>query len=502
MNILVVDDDATIRHGIKHLIASYAGGNAVVFEAENGLAALSMLYETKINLVFVDILMPVMDGIRLLEVAVPLFTYTAFVVISAYGEFEYALQAMRLGAVDYLLKPINPEELEEIVRLCPQQIEGGRKQHEAADSKASVPLLRADVLEALRLFVTKGIHTPYLDNDLPTTWKETLWHVIAVDTEDVLKFSPAALNRFGHQALANSKLQGYWLGGEPAIALIQQSEMDTCLSSLTSSGEDEQILLHVGISGIGQLTELYRCHREAKEALQYRLVAEGIIFYYNPQRGVPASAYDSLQHLFKRFQETSLTDIHTSAQEIIEEIVKISKPYPGSLFALMDRFCLSLTAVFARQEKDAADMLDIDELLDRLRLARSRRELVRGLQVFVELCKQAFHVPTVDYYNKVVDQAKQYIESRLSHDLSLEEVAKAVKMSKSHFSRIFHKVTCMNFIVYLTDLRLEEGKKLLQTRQYRVYEVAEKVGYSGWKHFSRLFRQKYGMSPSEFLGKK
>lgn len=60
----------------------------------------------------------------------------------------------------------------------------------------------------------------------------------------------------------------------------------------------------------------------------------------------------------------------------------------------------------------------------------------------------------------------------------------------------------MNFITYLTDLRLEEGKRLLQSGQYRIYEVAEKVGYSGWKHFSRLFRQKYGLSPNEFLGKK
>ncbi len=108
---------------------------------------------------------------------------------------------------------------------------------------------------------------------------------------------------------------------------------------------------------------------------------------------------------------------------------------------------------------------------------------------------------SANYYTKVIDEAKKYIRNHMRKQITLEEVAVAVHLSGGHLSRLFRKVTGQNFIVYLTDLRMEEGKKLLESGQYRVYEVSEMVGYTSSKHFRRLFRHKYGLTPNEFMGK-
>ena len=117
LKVMFVDDEPYIVEGLKVLIDWEKENFEIVKVAENGEEALKYLRENEVNLVIADIRMPVMTGIELLErVKSEGVSDAYFVILSGYNDFQYAKDAMRLGCLDYLLKPIKKDELLEILR--------------------------------------------------------------------------------------------------------------------------------------------------------------------------------------------------------------------------------------------------------------------------------------------------------------------------------------------------------------------------------------------------
>lgn len=499
MNILIVDDDSVIRQGIKQIIMQQENKIESVLEASDGLHALRILYENEISIAFVDIRMPIIDGIRLLEIAAPLFPKIFFVIISAYGEFGYAQKAMHLGAMDYLLKPINPDDL---IALLIHTIQNPTTRATKINAAKIPHYLHAYTHEALRVLLTNGLFIEDIENDLPVGWAQEKWNIAALDINRGCEHYISLFTDLVEKSINELNIKGCWFEGLPTIVLISNESLQIWLDYIDKQLSSKAITYSIGISNLSiGLVNLPQCYSEAKEALQYRLVKDGHIFRFNARLPVECSIEDQKLHLIIPAFKSSLP-IRENIESTIEYICKCCKNSPGSFFTLIDRFCLKLASSVSNQGNEANDRLNMDDFFDQLRLSRVRGEIIDQIEHFIAELSHLTALPSVNYYKQVIAQAEQYIKDNLTRDITLEDVAEAVKLSSGHLSRLFHKVTGVNFITYLTDLRLAEGKKLLQTGQYRVYEVADKVGYSGWKHFSRLFRQKYGFSPNEYLGKK
>lgn len=122
MNILIADDERVIREGIKrtikHLYPEYQ-----VFVATRAEEAVKVLEEQRIHIVLTDILMPGMNGLEFMKISKRRYPYVKWIVISAHSEFSYAQEAIRLGARDYLLKPIGKNKLEEIINNLTLEIQ-------------------------------------------------------------------------------------------------------------------------------------------------------------------------------------------------------------------------------------------------------------------------------------------------------------------------------------------------------------------------------------------
>ncbi|WP_307604927.1 helix-turn-helix transcriptional regulator [Paenibacillus sp. V4I9] len=99
----------------------------------------------------------------------------------------------------------------------------------------------------------------------------------------------------------------------------------------------------------------------------------------------------------------------------------------------------------------------------------------------------------------IVEAAQKYILSNYHRDLSLEEVANHVFLNHIYFSRIFKQALGINYIDYLTQLRIQKAIELLESRQYKIHEITEKVGYLNSKYFTRLFKQTTGVSPKDYI---
>ncbi|MEH7333048.1 response regulator [Neobacillus drentensis] len=121
--ILVVDDEPRTRHGLKKSLVTWAEGNYQIFTASNGEEAIELMQKQKVHILITDIRMPEITGLELLKMAKAQNYYPVIIVISAYSEFEYAQEALRLGVINYLLKPISKKALIEAVEGAVQAVE-------------------------------------------------------------------------------------------------------------------------------------------------------------------------------------------------------------------------------------------------------------------------------------------------------------------------------------------------------------------------------------------
>lgn len=139
IKLLVVDDEAMVRSFIKTIIAREKLPVAVFSEADNGLDAVCVSKEVKPDLVFMDIRIPNINGIHTSERILKENPEAKIVIISAYGEFEYAREAFRVGVSDYLLKPVRPADIAQSVRKVAADLEMTSSDHAAGKTKPELP---------------------------------------------------------------------------------------------------------------------------------------------------------------------------------------------------------------------------------------------------------------------------------------------------------------------------------------------------------------------------
>ncbi|MFC5405488.1 response regulator transcription factor [Cohnella soli] len=504
IRILIADDDASIRRGMEHLI-SRLGIECECHEAEDGLQALHRLHERLFDLALVDVRMPVMDGLRLLEAVKPAFPLTTFVLISAYDEFQYVQKALRTGAADYLLKPVSEEELSDVLqRLTPIGDAGHNKETKSSDKAFDLKGIRPDIKESLRLLLTQDMEDPYLSGCLPEHWRRMGWTVMVYDARCGGESSMLALEEAKRAANSADVGHNVWWGGATGMALMSEAAATAAEGALRACIADKDLSWSVGFSFLySGLTGLPAAHDSAIRAMRKRILDGPGIYKAEAQSRALSCLAEEGEELAKVLlavlKQGKAPEEHELGT-VLHKLKDFSKGDSERYLALVDRMLLSVAAEIVRNQERLEELF-LDRSLEQLRECSSMREVItRICQLLHEMVKSNDANGT-DYYDRLVKNAQTYMMQHLAEDLSLEEIAGVVHLSAGHFSRLFRKQTGVNFVAYLNDIRLSEGRRLLLTGHYKVYEAAERVGYGNWKHFSRLFRQKYGQSPNEFLGK-
>lgn len=135
---------------------------------------------------------------------------------------------------------------------------------------------------------------------------------------------------------------------------------------------------------------------------------------------------------------------------------------------------------------------DLEETLHRV-----RKSIEKDKQEEKDSLPSPFHFEKGSK-NKYVEKAVEYIHSHYKEDISVGETAMDIGISEGHLSRIFKKETGYTFVAYLTDYRIHLAMELLKDCGLKVYEVADRVGYSDITYFSTLFKKIVGVNPSEY----
>ncbi|RUT31988.1 response regulator [Paenibacillus zeisoli] len=384
MNILIADDERAIREGIRRTIEQICPEYNVHLAAR-APEAVQIMGSQRIDIVLTDILMPGINGLEFMRISKHRYPLVKWVVISAHSEFSYAQEAVRLGARDYLLKPIGKKRLVELMESLETEIEQeSERLREGEKLRKNLKFLQEGILRRL----ASGLDTGNLD--MQSFSKEYAeFYLIMVQLEGAETHH--ALEHFIVENVLSELIDNSGRG-------FVMSFDSNCLLGLVVLNEDLDVFKG---SVKGHLTHYVK--------IPFHIAVSGL-----------NKDFSAIPQMVKQMRQASA--------------VQSIEPVKGS-------------------------------------------------------------------GEKSIDDAIEYIREHYNEELSLERVASVVYLNPAYFSQLFKLKTGQGYKDYVISLRLEQAKKLLLNPKLRLAEIAERIGYQDMRHFTQVFRRKFGLTPTEFRHK-
>lgn len=461
--VLIAEDEKLLREGLRAMIGRCGVPIGEILEAHDGLEALEILHTVRVDLLITDIRMPNMDGIELVTHLAELDDAPAVLVVSGYDDFSYAVEMLRNGVSDYLLKPVERDRLYTAVRKAEERY---RACASAKEEK------QKEDLEVLRRLM--------LETDVESeNWKERVQRYEgSFFTGGYVGFCCARTP----DRLPDGVLQIHAAGAVMfyAAAVENVGELEHCLA------------LPAGKSGMHQgLEELAVCYREAYGAWR--------LSYFTGELCTPRGEVAPSQGVTARqlVGMVGLSKWQEAVQLLWNEADRVScgEASPEDFANLCEQFAVQMNGTYREFLGEETDILRYKDIWDFGCADRYLEALCGWLENFCTKTAAAFS----DYENRQkIQQAVQYVQEHFREQLSMTEVSNRVSMNYSLFSTLFKQYTGVNFVNYLQNLRVEEAKRLLDTTVWRVYEIGRHVGFADDKHFLKIFKAVTGFSPTEY----
>ena len=530
IRVIIADDEARICKLIIKLIDWDQIGMLIVGTASNGIEALELIEKQNPDIVITDIRMPGYDGLEMIEKAKKINRDLEFIIISGYGEFEYAKKAIAFGVKDYLLKPINKDDLLKALIKVGQWIKekSGQirleKEYELI-LKNDISKIRETFLNNLILLNSESVKECTLNEvnkDYHFNFQEGFFNIIALKVDYLGK------------------------GCFNNIKNIMNEIVDTIRSKLQN--------LTYELDMIDNKSNLY------------------IVINYsqNKKEQIEAIFLKILQHLRQRISIVEKAEITIAFGEEVEALRDITESFESAKLLIEDRILKGTGKIIEVDESEAdtaeiedifynfskkfikaVELLDIDEV--KKVIFNFKKEIstknIRGTklkQMINEIGNTYYitmksnnikidHVPENDqnikniidncssidglfndllehitsslttldrdrYHNnlKQIRQAKKYIEENYMKNITLEDLGAHTGFNPSYFSSLFKKETGTSFIEYLSKVRIEKSKDLLKESDLRIQDVCLMVGYNDVKYFTKSFIKYTGLKPNEY----
>jgi two-component system response regulator YesN len=511
--VLVCDDESLEREVLSIIIERSGLPLQVVGVARDGYEAVEKTRELLPDIVLMDIKMPCKDGLSASNEIKSINPNIKIIIITAYDEFDFAKEALRMGAEDYLLKPVRPEEictvLQKIVELYDEEKKKQARDRELREAiKRAGKLLRSSILATMLLgdyeddAVIKA-QAELLDIDrLPDS-------ILVVEADLDASTPGAELERYEifrqiEQICAELDIEFILpLSEEMVIGIISSKTEPRYMAEQIRKGIEEkmQTTVTVGVGeDAGNLKKVYREACMAAKLGKFYLGGNRIITgdmledLMGSEEDVSFEEEEELLDAVRRWQEDRAGEI---MEDVLKKLVSSSR---GSIIFCQTRLA-ELTGLVWRTARQAGLIgqknwhLDFSHLqkLGRCQSISSLRSWCRSFieDVFAENNREPAK-------RNLVKQAAQYIKENYNRELSLAEIAGLIYINPDYFSKLFKKEMGCTYAEYLTRTRVEEARKFLTNPSLTIAEVGKKVGYADPNYFSKVFKKIVGLPPTEY----
>lgn len=491
--VLIVDDETIVRVTLRSLVDWESLGYTVVKDCMNGGQALEYLLKSPVELLITDMKMPGMDGLELMEAVNREGKMPVTLVLSGYNEFELVRKAFRMGAYDYLLKSdLNGEALKAILERLNQTIFQGSAGPEPDLGSGRVEIPR-DGRYGIVLFEVTDFKRQ------AARFGEDLDEGLARPMLELARQIPRLTARGGIIKVYPSQFLLYY---KVTDETQYPSSIQSLVRQLQTVWRDYMNLsVRAGISRPVAYTEIDEALGEDIGLLKWSALSGS---------GGVAAAWEFSGRLAamerERQRTAGLLEALFSGDSLRLEEEK------GRFLAGLNRVspeeareeCLHLVCQLADQfkeyENDFASLfsqeVDYFQKLGRLKQIRELElwvnNYIRWVWDYLKNCRE-------DWQGDAILRARQFLADNFaSAELTLKSAADYVGLNEKYFSAKFTRETGMTFSSYLTGLRLEKAKQLMDATDLKMYEISDRVGYHNVEHFNRMFKRHCGISPGDY----
>ncbi|MFB9754172.1 response regulator [Paenibacillus hodogayensis] len=516
---LLVDDEINIMRNLQTVIPWEALGIEVVGLALNGVKALELIEEHDPDLILSDIRMPVMDGIELLKRLQERQYEGEVIMLTGFQEFDYARSAVKYGAKDYILKPIDYEELESVVGRLAQQIRERRntKLQEQRKWKEMSTLAHEKMLyDVLMDYTTVGS----LPDDEHGQLDQSVYTLLVADLDGYSQLArrweegERKLRNFAIRNVLQDALQPYRL----VYAVMQTREGEWCVliqreASGPQAASDEvrrwcAALLHA-VEQYAKLTisvGIYPCPVPLESLAAARISVQRALQLSPGERQVlladdcrPADeantplwgVIDQLATGMKQGDresiEQAIGDLHAGIRAVLGQSVLRGEQMMHFLVLHLMREMRDVGMLTGERE---------EAVWAKLEKSVSVKGLFDTLDSLIDECLSARTVKKTG--EVLMMSAKDYIDRHLSDDLGVEQLADHLGISCSYFSLLFKQQNGETFVEHVTRRRVERAKSLLLAGDKSITQIGKEVGYAERRYFTKVFLKQVGQTPSEF----
>jgi two-component system response regulator YesN len=502
--VFIVDDEPFIVEGLNDAVDWSALGLEVVGTAENGQKALQALSFTPADILITDISMPVMNGLELIPRARGYIPELKVIILSGYNEFKYLKEGMKLGIENYLLKPINLDELHETLRGTIDKIndEGmdrslhsndigilkdnilyrwmmGRITPEELAERAAflqIEMKKPCVLAAV--LNTGSDPTRLFDAIEDQLRSESSWAISFRDMED--------------QTVIVFLLDDSSLGKRDALEALQK---------LIGDPNPDFARLRVSVGSVETVDRAYVSYSNAKKAEQYFIVfPDRVIVDYDrvveSQKSIGPLPELKWETYGKLIASKDTAALGMQIDKDFETVQATEGVDPARIKSAAVELIIRM-----KTESDKVNRPDQQDVYKSgLESVMNASSLSDIMEVVRETAERTVEVLIGDDKSPVIRQVLRHIQESYADALSLKSLAQQYHIHPVYLGHLFHKQTGDTFTDYINKYRIEKAKELLRESPMKVNEIARQVGYWEPGYFYKQFKKHVGISPSEYKG--
>lgn len=475
IEILIADDEKLIRAGIAKMISkSIENIELKIVEAKNGQEALEICKTDEPQVLITDIRMPIMDGVELMKNVSALETKPKIIVLSGFDDFVYAKSAIESGALSYILKPVDKNELIKAVEQAITEFRKSEKQRTEDTLKNIINDGR--VSEGSQFSDSDFVNGYYCVNIIGPHCKKAVAQVL----ENVKYYSLESKKNFENIIIpleaeflikSDFTLSNFTIGISALsknIASLRFYKKQAFTAVLQSFFVEDK-------KGIFRYDETVSLNEDTLDFTNLNDKCERCF------SKLSVSTPEEIQKCINGFFEFKDEDQNLCAEQLNFIYTKITENLFGrfSIYTQNDLY-LDLKGIM------------IENILQYKTLAEWQKNVTDYAIYLSELLKKN----NVEY--PFIDEALAYIKNNFNKNINMAMVANEVSVNYTWFSEKFKEHIGMNFNEYIKKLRLDEACRLLEKNIYKVYEVAERSGFGDVKYFMKTFKEATGLTPSEW----
>lgn len=523
--IMLADDEGIVIDSLKYVIEKEFGDTCEIAFAKTGRSVIELAESFRPDIAIMDIMMPGINGIEAMREIRETNSRIVFIVMSAYDKFDYAKESIALGVLEYINKPMERNKIISVLRKAMSVIDSQRAQR-AND------LIIKEKLEIVVPMIENGLIYSILFHEKIDEDIESYKTILGIDEEygyiiSLVSGESQEGNHMTNAVGSSVKLQRNYkeINDElkksfdcvvgPVMAnritvLVPYSKStfayEERINVIEKARDLTRILraktdtdYRISIGSVQPLDEIKKSYDETISAMNLTndsvVHVDDLPIHLEYDSDYPLNLED---RLFEEVKEGNIPKVIDTANLFYNWMVSNPNANIMDIKLKVIEFVLKaetlaylsggMKYVFESRSTYLPEIMGIND-----------NDAIRNWFI-VKLSAACRNVTEkkAEKSTRIIDDAKAYINKHFNQDISLDDVSREVNISPYYFSKIFKDDTGEGFVEYLTNIRIEKAKKLLTDTDYSMREICQMVGYTDPNYFSRAFKKKVGVTPTEY----